>query len=422
MNSELHFAVYEHRLVLTDKQIITRKFIVLKEGQTIRFTDFHRYLISKNPIQNLSSDGGTKFDYIVPFLNFLYFDKHIQSLDMLTVNNVSEYLTLYGIGKLPRDNRTQGRKKATVNTCVSTIMDFLEHFIDDRKGSCLIKKSDLYKTIPTRTKRGKTVLMKRPVFEVMYNGVGREIFRDIPNSAFDVIFNIFFNNHKELLGLISLSAFGGLRPSEACNVRREDSSLGPGILFTRIGDEVIRIDIDLLHEYVLRSDLISVGKIKKERMATIPAMFNEILLECYEEYLNFIKGKKYEDEYGPLNINRSGKAMTYDAYYAAFKTVIATEVVPALLASNDPELVIYGRLVLEHGISPHIFRHWYSVQLVLAGVDSVNELMFYRGDRSPESALTYLNNKGELLKKYRKVSDSAFDYLSWAAKKKHVCQ
>ena len=93
MNSELHFAVYEHRLVLTDKQIITRKFIVLKEGQTIRFTDFHRYLISKNPIQNLSSDGGTKFDYIVPFLNFLYFDKHIQSLDMLTVNNVSEYLT-----------------------------------------------------------------------------------------------------------------------------------------------------------------------------------------------------------------------------------------------------------------------------------------------------------------------------------------
>ena len=114
--------------------------------------------------------------------------------------------------------------------------------------------------------------------------------------------------------------------------------------------------------------------------------------------------------------------MTYDAYYAAFKTVIATEVVPALLASNDPELVIYGRLVLEHGISPHIFRHWYSVQLVLAGVDSVNELMFYRGDRSPESAFTYLNNKGELLKKYRKVSDSAFDYLSWAAKKKHVCQ
>ena len=83
MKSELHFSVYEHKLVLANKQLITRKFIVLRDGPIIQFTDFHRYLLSKNPIQNLASDGGTKFDYIVPFLNYIYFDKHIKNLDHL---------------------------------------------------------------------------------------------------------------------------------------------------------------------------------------------------------------------------------------------------------------------------------------------------------------------------------------------------
>ena len=38
--------------------------------------------------------------------------------------------------------------------------------------------------------------------------------------------------------------------------------------------------------------------------------------------------------------------MTYVAYYTSFKTIVAKEIVPELLDSNDPELVIYGQLVL----------------------------------------------------------------------------
>lgn len=77
-------------------------------------------------------------------------------------------------------------------------------------------------------------MVKQPAFEVRYNGTNREIFRDIPNAAFDVIFEVIFNHHKELLGLVALSAFGGLRPSEACNVRREDSPLSSGILLQKL--------------------------------------------------------------------------------------------------------------------------------------------------------------------------------------------
>ena len=74
---------------------------------------------------------------------------------------------------------------------------------------------------------------------------------------------------------------------------------------------------------------------------------------------------------------------------------------------------------MENNLSPHVFRHWYTVQLVLSGIDNVGELMGARGDTSPESSLTYLQNKGDLEKQYRKVNNGMFNYLSWAAKKIH---
>lgn len=79
----------------------------------------------------------------------------------------------------------------------------------------------------------------------------------------------------------------------------------------------------------------------------------------------------------------------------------------------------YGRTLMEHNISPHIFRHWYTVQLVLSGVNDPGTLMYYRGDKSPESALTYLQNKSELEKQFRKVNNEIFNYSRWAAEERH---
>jgi len=66
--------------------------------------------------------------------------------------------------------------------------------------------------------------------------------------------------------------------------------------------------------------------------------------------------------------------------------------------------------------SPHIFRHVFTVRLVRSGPNMsnsdrehmnpdryqsmcVSQIMHYRGDTSAESALTYLANKGELIKR-----------------------
>jgi len=234
------------------------------------------------------------------------------------------------------------------------------------------------------------------------------------------LFDRIATHHPELLMLVSLSAFAGLRPAEACNVRREDSALGPGMFFHVEGGEVRKVQIDIRNELCLRSDLKPTGRIKKERLQTVPLMFTEVFVANYHNYLAGIQGNEYESDYGALTVNKQGRAMTYDSYYQKFRGIIKNEMIPVYLASDDPETVIYGRLLLENNLSPHVFRHWYTVQLVLAGIENVAELMEARGDSSPESSLVYLQNKGELDKQYQKVNSKMFDYLYWAAKKSRV--
>ncbi|MFC6254063.1 site-specific integrase [Secundilactobacillus hailunensis] len=419
MKQSPKFIVYNHALVIKDNQLINRKFIVIKfsDGQ-IKFTDFHKYIKSRNnTVRSISDDGNRRFDFVVKMLNYVFFNRQLSKLDNLTVPLIQDFFNLYGQGELPGDSR--GRAKSTVEACISAVMDFLELFIKHRKRYCSLRIDDFYKLVPFRDKRGMTRQKKVPVFDVLYSENRRHIFRDMPNSAFEMLFEHIAAYHKEILMLVSLSAFAGLRPAEACNVRRTDSPLGIGLIFSTYEGEVEKVQIDLRHELCLRSDLKSTGRIKKERLQTVPLMFTDAFVESYNNYMAYLTGKQYESDFGALSINKQGRALTYDSYYQKFRTIIKKEMIPKYLASGDDETVMYGHLLLENNISPHVFRHWFTVQLVLAGVDNVAELMAARGDSSPDSSLVYLQNKGELEKQYRKVSSHMFDYFSWAAQEKN---
>lgn len=198
-----------------------------------------------------------------------------------------------------------------------------------------------------------------------------------------------------------------------------DSPLGAGIRIKEINGRLCGVTIDLRDELNLRSDLLTVGGIKKERIAKVPDIFLSAYKDAYEIYTNYMEGKPYEAEYGPFSVNKQGKAITYDSYYQKFREIIKEEMIPIYLQSNDNELVLYGQTLMEHSLSPHVFRHWYTVQLVLSGINEPGVLMHYRGDTSPESALTYINNKGELEKQFSKVTNETFNYTLWAAKEKY---
>ena len=99
---------------------------------------------------------------------------------------------------------------------------------------------------------------------------------------------------------IGLQAFGGLRPGEVCNVRQEASQKGAGILFTFIDVRLVKAEIDLTHEYAMRSDGVVCGNIKKERRQCIYPPFLEAFRTLYKYHLEYLKIHAFEPEYCPM--------------------------------------------------------------------------------------------------------------------------
>jgi integrase len=297
-------------------------------------------------------------------------------------------------------------------------MEFLTQFIRD--GKVPFEKSDMYTTTSKRVShgagRGKITKVKVPVFEIMTKRTRskKKIYRDIPDKAFRILFSHIRMHHPEIFGLICCSAFAGLRPSESCNVRRHDcTKYGPGIRFSFNNSAVpSSITIDLSRELQMRSDKKYVGGIKKEREQAVTKLFRDAFYTAYQEHIEYCEGRKREEEYGALNINNQGKCFTYNSYYKLFTKIVREELVPVYLHSEDPELVEYGRILMEYKLSPHVFRHWFTVQLVLSGAYNEVEITNARGDKSTESARLYLENKSELEKKYRKVTSDMWEILT----------
>lgn len=409
------FSVYKHNFILPSGTLARRQLIVIKhDNGTLTFTNFGKYITSKKAFTTPANDGGNQFAFVVQMLNFTFQNYNIRKLNDLTVDMVNDFLQNYSLGTL--DGDTQPRTKETVMMCSNAILNFLVNYIHDNKDKSAMKEADLYRKQPYKNKYNQVQERMVPVFDVICEGADKIILRDIPNKAFALLLNHIADEHPNLLGLVILSAFAGLRPSESCNVRREDSSLGPGIIINKTDGEITKIQIDLRRELILRSDGKITGSIKKERLQTVPSIFISSFAEYYEKYLEYLKKQPYEEDYGALNINKQGKAMIYRSYFNAFKQIVKEEMVPIYLASDDPELVEFGRILMEYDLAPHALRHWYSVQLTLAGY-TVPELMNARGDKSPESALTYIQNKGELEKQYAQASNKIFDYFSWLAEK-----
>lgn len=419
----MHFGLYSHRLVIKDNQIIERPFIVIRDDNTgaiVQWTNFQDFIVgsTKGKVRRVQSNSSSSCSRIVMLLNYLFFDYYnISKLTDTTVDMLSSFLNDYGMCQLPDDDMNTSRGKDSVSRCISEIIDFFDAMMQSGYKFKFVK-NDLYREKVTYSQRKRSkVVTKVPVFRVNYVESGKHIFRDIPEGAFVIIFNDIVEKHTNILMLAALGAFAGLRPSEACNVRRADSVLGPGIRFEMTDGVARNVYIDLTRENDLRSDHIPVGGIKKARTQKVYPAFINVFTECYEKYMKFIDGRKYEADYGALTNTRDGKAMTYSSYYAEFQKVI-DECIPVMLASDNPKIVIYGQTLQSNHLAPHIFRHWFSSKLTLYGA-SIADLQYWRGDSSPESSITYIQNKSDLEAQYNEAVDKIFDYQLWKAGKEH---
>lgn len=413
-----YFSVYDHKLVIQDSRLIIIKLIVIRNNKEIvRFTRLHKYIsIGKTKASvRIDSNSGNKGYFICQMLNYIFID-HINKYKISRIQDISrEHLEdfMYDYS-MKHEHDLKYPTEKTVNACVYAIIDFMENYlkVHDYKRW---KQHEFYDIVTYYNKKKHRHEEKKvPSFRVVYNGKNKTIFRDMPNSVFNLILSYAATYYREIFFMMALSAFTGMRPSEVCNVRQETSPLGKGIFIYKRENKIEKVKIDINEEKQLRSDLVSVGGIKKGRWQEVYPKFYSSFIKSYELHKEYLSQQKFEGEFCPMFVDSHGMAMTYDNYYRIFRNMI-DELKPILANNPDQEISTYGHMLLQNNISPHIFRHWFSVKLVLYGED-VAGLQHWRGDKSPLSAINYLKNKGELAKQLAYTNEAMFDFMLDAAK------
>lgn len=162
----------------------------------------------------------------------------------------------------------------------------------------------------------------------------------------------------------------GTRPGETMNLRRTDSplSLEPGIKLRWMGTAVEEVCLDLTREFRLRSDGVSVGRIKKERSVSIYRPFIAEFMDAYRFHMSLISSTPYEKEYAPIFLTRNGKAMGEDTYRKRFQRLVSKYLRPTLLQSDAPEQQAYGMLLQNYNLAPPCAAALFYSRLVLCGL------------------------------------------------------
>ena len=414
---QLRYAVYSVRNVTPDGLLFNRSFIVLKNGYgvIVRFTRLHEYsgAYDKRTTIPLESNPEGKMYFIVMMLNYVLVDHGdefgVRHVFDITKDMLASFFNDYGLEPMSDGSH---RCAERVERCISVVTAFMASLASNRKyaGYMKIKKKDLYEEKLIYTKGGKPVKKLIPDFKATVINDEKVIFRDIPTKAVEILIPMAFRYAPDIAFALCLQAFAGLRASEAMNVRQEGSPYGPGITFTEIGGQVTEAAIDLRRELALRSDGAEVGLIKRTRIQRVYPEFIATFCEAYRLHKQYLAGVSFEEDYAPMFVNRDGMAMSYESYRQKFKDLVNNHLRPELIKSSDPELRIYGQLLYENDLSTQCLRHWFTVQLVLRNKE-IGDIQFWRGDKNPESAFTYMQNKGELTKALKHTNETLTEIL-----------
>ncbi|MDR3349999.1 MAG: hypothetical protein LBO03_10490 [Acidaminococcales bacterium] len=412
---EYRYGLYAHKLITVDGETYTRHFIVIKNrfGLIARFTNLHNYVgvYDGRVFAPLVSDAEAKLRYVCVMLNYVLIEQYakfrIDHVFRVTREALDCFFRDYAQEILPDGTH---RGKQSIEKCVATVTMFFRKLRRKFGAAVLLGESDLVTEVTVCDRRGRPQCRKRPVFQAKGFANHKKAFRELPTKAFRILLNLAFRYAPDIAFGICLQAFAGLRAGEVCNVRREGSPLGNGLIFTYFEGEARKIEIDLLREYPLRSDGVICGKIKRERTQCVYPPFIKAFCAAYERHKEFLAARSFEAAYCPMFINERGMALAYDDYARRFSALTNNHFRPVLLESEDAECRVYGQLLYENRLTSHALRHWYSVQLVLRGED-IAQVQYWRGDDNPASAFEYLQNKGDLVKEVENVGGALAEFL-----------
>lgn len=333
--------------------------------------------------------------FVTSALNF-WTQHGIESLAELTYNDIRDFFDSYRA--TPKKNNPESFvSQATLDKCVSAVLHFLANVCEDNPNMHIVAE-DLLMYQPINEKQ-KARNISQWVPAIRFEAVPsdpRTLIRDIPIEALDLLLMLIRQYDPMIYFAVILMRYGGLRAGEAMNVRQENSPVSktPGIKFLMRGDHIESISIDLSREFILRSDHISVGKIKRKvPVANIWPDFVGEVFTAYLDHLKILEHVRIEEDYLPMFVASNGKAMTVETFNYRFHQIVSKHFIPALLQNKDLE--DFGLLLQESGFGSHIMRHVFTVDVAIACGDAAT-LSAARGDISAESCLAYLREKGRL--------------------------
>ena len=390
-DSGLRFGLMPFNFVVNGQP--TRHIAVVLRSQNNRvvmLTDLDKFFPIQSGGHSMTSGTGSKAYHITSYLNYLLNDaKIVSKVIEIMPEHASAYLCAYGLGIYGDRKRT----KETINICHSAVFHFMRNLsLDPVIGPKLgYTADDLVISKPTITAGRYISYRYETVFSYFYDPEEHEIVRDIPAEAIPILLDTALHSSPQLFMMMTTQLCTLARPSEVCNISDRNTRL------VYEGNRLTTVQFDLQKKMILRSDLVPVGGIKKQRIVRVHPLFAPLFNEAYPFWKKHRLTPCAEDiYYAPWFINAAGRAETYANYYHAFHSILPA-FVSALEATGDPKLCLYADLVRTENISMHIMRHISTVFLVLAG-SSAEEIMSSRGDSSIESARVYIENKGIIMK------------------------
>lgn len=427
------------KVMITENQKKRYRYaIVLKNLDTsipIAITDYADYVTCKTRDDCWVNSTNETYIYAVcGFLNFAFFDQkkaiEFHSISQVDKKLVKTYLDRYAAGKLGRFKDTGDYPtEVIVKSKRNAISLFLESYMVHNPGVITACKPKDFMTVHRRKgldgKYQKEYIYKIPVkLFCDRNRELKQLNRDMPISIYKRFIQLGEMYDPELVFAIVLGLFGGLREGEICNVRRVESCFGPGVIMQICkapGEEKYEctsMQLDLRHEYRLRSDYVENGNIKRENPRSIYGPFTKTVYKYYCRHLDYIKDKPCnisKPMFLNKNPNRSTglyEAMTVAGYRRRIQKLFYEHVLPSCQNDPDPDLAIFYQSMKDHTWGAHSFRHWFTVFLLYMGVDDIQTLMELRGDRNPDSSRVYLARKGVLMAQYRSSIDKIGSLIS----------
>ena len=381
------FSAYAARNVLTSIET-PRQFVVLRDDNDtiLAFTGLEVFAGCYTGRQHVIKEvKGQELNYIVQALNYVlvenFFRYRATSVVDVTMPMIIDFFEAYRTKELRSENHHPSNQ--SVDKCIKYVSAFFANVSTVIGPTCGVQPEELY--ITTKVERhGEVHSIYRPVYR---KGALTSIVptknHNITEDVYKILVSLARIHDKMLVFGLILGRCAGLRGGEPTHLRRTD------IIEHYQRTAIVGIEIDLRHIEELSSRGIE-GGIKRKRMAVVYPRFVQRVATEYREHQKLLSNYTTESDYDPLFLNERGKAMSYQTYYSRFKKLVRDHLCPELMRSEQPELVAYGQQMLMNPITPHSLRHLFTQTLVEDGC-KINEVMHYRGDSSPESALSYLS-------------------------------